>query len=75
MSIAIDASGWLHKALYAVVEDYIDSGLQDSQLYVDFILMRINELKSFGINPVMVFDGKRSYLKVSKLSSTVIVNK
>ena len=24
--VAIDASGWLHKGLYAAAEDYVDSG-------------------------------------------------
>lgn len=62
-SIAIDASGWLHKGLYAATEDFVDSGFVDNQLYVDYILMRIHELKSYGIEPVMVFDGRRSYLK------------
>ena len=24
--VAIDASGWLHKGLYSIAEDYVDSG-------------------------------------------------
>lgn len=65
MRVAVDASSWLHKALYVVCEDIVDSGFQDAQLYVDYILIRLNELKSCGIDPVLVFDGKRSHLKVS----------
>jgi hypothetical protein len=35
--IAVDASGWLHKALFACSEDMIDNNGVDSQLYVDFV--------------------------------------
>eukprot|EP01035_Chromulina_nebulosa_P025593 gene25593-33415_t len=63
MSIAVDASGWLHRGLYAAVEDIIDSNMKDSQLYVDFIIMRVTELKAYGVDPVLVFDGKRNYMK------------
>jgi XPG N-terminal domain len=37
--IAIDASGWLHKGLFAAAEDIVDTGV-DSELYVDFMLAR-----------------------------------
>jgi hypothetical protein len=37
--IAIDASGWLHKGLYAAAEDIVDTGI-DSELYFDFLLAR-----------------------------------
>lgn len=29
--VAIDASGWLHKGLYAAAEDYVDSGRSSAQ--------------------------------------------
>ena len=61
--IAIDISGWLHKGVYFTVEDLVDSNFRDSQLYVDFILNRIQVLATVGIIPVVVFDGKRNYLK------------
>ncbi len=62
-SVAIDASSWLHKALFASAEDLIDNNFWDSQLYVDFVLIRLNDLRVHGIQPVMVFDGQRASLK------------
>ena len=110
--VAIDASGWLHKGLYAAAEDFVDSGktcwrsclhlwchfsshtalwtnhsiylffepplyksdckntiapppgFNDSQFYVDFILSRARSLREAGVEPVLVFDGKRNNLKV-----------
>jgi 5'-3' exonuclease len=62
--IAIDASGWVHKAVYAVAEDYVDANLQDHQFYVDYILNKARALMSLKIIPVFVFDGPRNSLKV-----------
>ena len=61
--IAIDASGWLHKGLYGAAEDYVDSNFFDNQLYVDFILSRVRHFLMMGVEPVVVFDGRRSILK------------
>ena len=61
--VAIDASGWLHKAIYAAAEDFIDTQFNDSQLYVDYILHRCKSMRDMGVEPVMVFDGKRHLLK------------
>ena len=61
--LAVDASGWLHKAIFACAEDSIDNDV-DSQLYVDFILGRAVTMQQVGVEPVMVFDGKRHRLKV-----------
>lgn len=61
--ILIDASGWLHKGLFSAAEDFIDSNMEDNQFYVDYILGRTEHLKKLGIEPVFVFDGKRSNLK------------
>ena len=63
-TIAIDASGWLHKAVYATTEDWINSNCTDTQLYVDFMVTRIKNLQQCGIKVVLVFDGKRNHLKV-----------
>lgn len=63
--VAIDASGWLHKALYTVTEDLIDSNFVDNKLYVDQIIAKIRNIESCGLKVVMVFDGKRNNLKVS----------
>ena len=63
--VAIDVSGWLHRGLYSVVEDYIDNcdGVKDNQFYVDYILNRIKGLRDVGVEPILVFDGKRNSLK------------
>ena len=61
--VAIDASGWLHKGLYGAAEDYVDSNFDDAQLYVDFILSRVRTMLLNNVEPVVVFDGKRSNLK------------
>eukprot|EP00605_Chrysophyceae_sp_TOSAG23-4_P000866 GSChrysophyteH1.ASY1.ANO1.957.1 assembled CDS len=61
--VAIDASGWLHKGLYGAAEEFVDSNFEDAQLYVDFILMRVRTLLQNNVEPVVVFDGKRSTLK------------
>jgi hypothetical protein len=63
--LAIDASGWLHKAVYTTAEDWIESNCGDSQLYVDVIITRLKQLQGLNITPVMVFDGKRNTLKVN----------
>ena len=61
--VAIDASGWMHKGLYGVAEDFVDSKFVDSQLYVDFILSRIRHFHTLDVEPVLVFDGKRNIMK------------
>eukprot|EP01032_Pedospumella_encystans_P001350 gene1350-1562_t len=61
--LAVDASGWLHKAVFATAEDWVDSNCTDSQLYVDFVLTRVKNVQQCRVTPVMVFDGKRNNLK------------
>ena len=68
--IAIDVSGWLHRGVYGAAEDWVDSGFQDSRLYVDYILNRVKHLQSLGIIPVLVFDGRRNCLK----DNTKVIN-
>ena len=34
------------------------SGFNDSQFYVDFVLSRARSLREAGVEPVLVFDGK-----------------
>ena len=55
--------GWLHKGLYSAAEDFVDSGFRDAQLYVDFIVSRARNFRNCGVEPVLVFDGKRNNLK------------
>ena len=62
--LAIDASGWLHKSLWVTVEDLVDSNFaHDEQLYVDFFITRVTNLRRSGTEPVFVFDGKRHAMK------------
>jgi 5'-3' exonuclease len=62
--LAIDASGWLHKSLWVTVEDQVDSNFaHDEQLYVDFFVTRVTNLRRSGTEPVFVFDGKRHAMK------------
>lgn len=70
--IAVDASGWLHKALYATTEDWINSDCTDTQLYVDFMITRVKNLQQCGVNVVLVFDGKRNHLKVYILNIKIV---
>ncbi|KAJ1419684.1 PIN domain-like protein, partial [Ochromonadaceae sp. CCMP2298] len=63
MRVAIDASGWMHKAVYATAEDWVDSNFADNQLYVDRLLNQVKSLQQCKVIPVMVFDGKRNTLK------------
>jgi 5'-3' exonuclease len=45
-------------------QDYVDSGFEDAQFYVDYILFRARSLRDMGVEPILVFDGKRNNLKV-----------
>ena len=74
--LAVDASGWLHKAVFATAEDFIMHAFNgritsernfdnaNSQLFVDVIISKVNMLRCHGIEPVLVFDGRRNTLKV-----------
>lgn len=53
---------------FAAAEDFVDSGMEDSQLYVDFVLKRLFNLKAVGVEPIVVFDGRRNNLKVLHMS-------
>jgi 5'-3' exonuclease len=66
--LAIDASGWLHRALFAVAEDWVDSNCKDNQLYVDHVVSHAKFLLSRNVTPVLVFDGRRNILKVFFIS-------
>jgi hypothetical protein len=47
-----------------VAEHLVDSKLMDYMLYVDFILSRTRNFRLAGVEPVMVFDGRREFTKV-----------
>lgn len=72
--LAIDASGWLHKAVFATTEDFImhesirpastDFNCANSELFVDFFIHRVLKLQAHQIDLIVVFDGRRNALKV-----------
>ena len=57
---------WLHKAIFATAEESMDLDFGEHLLYVDFLITRTRNFRLCGVEPVLVFDGKRSNLKVSK---------
>jgi len=72
--LAVDASGWIHKAVFASAEDFIVHAIQqpitqpfdgsNSELFVDVMVNKVCKLRAQGIEPVFVFDGRRNILKV-----------
>ncbi len=42
----------------------MDLNFQDNLLYVDFLITRTRNFRLCGVEPVLVFDGKRNALKV-----------
>ena len=55
---------WLHKAIFATAEESLDLDFEEHLLYVDFLITRTRNFRLCGVEPVLVFDGKRSILKV-----------
>jgi exonuclease-1 len=53
---AIDVSNWLYKGLYACAANETDS---KSDLYLNYPLKMIALLRSFEIEPMVVFDGRQ----------------
>ena len=69
--LAIDASCWLRKSLSTVsIDDLISTDFVDYMLYVDFLLVRVRNFRMSGIEPVMVFDGRRHKTASEKLKET-----
>ena len=64
LSIAINASFWLLQSLHSLIEDLLDQEMKDLLFYVDSILMRVRNFRIVGVEPVMVFNGKRNIIKV-----------
>lgn len=67
-----DSVAWLHKAIFATAEESMDLGFEEHLLYVDFLITRTRNFRLCGVEPVMVFDGKRSCLKVSLPVASVL---
>jgi hypothetical protein len=64
MTIGINASHWLEIALTATVEELINHNFEDFMFYVDALLSKVRNFRMAGVEPVMVFEGKRNLLKV-----------
>ncbi|XP_067939137.1 exonuclease 1-like [Watersipora subatra] len=54
---AVDVYCWLHRAVYGCVEQIAIAGNDQGQ-YVAYCEKYWNTLKSFGIKPILVFDGQ-----------------
>lgn len=63
-SIAINASLWLYQGIQQIIEHFIDNNLNDYLFYVDIILLKIKNFRIVGVEPVMIFNGKRNIIKV-----------
>lgn len=64
MTIGINASHWLETALVATMEELVDHNFEDFMFYVDAILAKVRNFRMAGVEPVMVFEGRRNLLKV-----------
>jgi hypothetical protein len=64
LTIGINASSWLQKALSSSIEALIDNNFSDYMFYVDQILSKVRNFRIAGVEPVMVFEGRRTLLKV-----------
>ncbi|NXY44476.1 EXO1 Exonuclease, partial [Ceuthmochares aereus] len=54
-TVAIDTYCWLHKGAYACAEKLARG--EPTDLYVSFCMKLVDMLLSFGIKPILVFDG------------------
>ncbi|KAG0556088.1 hypothetical protein KC19_11G025000 [Ceratodon purpureus] len=52
---AVDTYSWLHKAAFSCSKD-ICLGLPNDK-YIDYCMHRVNMLRHYGVEPVLVFDG------------------
>jgi hypothetical protein len=67
LNTTIILTAWLHKAIFATAEESMDLDFGEHLLYVDFLITRTRNFRLCGVEPVLVFDGKRSILKVRNL--------
>ena len=49
------------------------TGFNDYQFYVDYIMTRTRSLREAGVEPILVFDGKRNNLKVQLVAQTEMI--
>jgi hypothetical protein len=71
LTIGINVSSWLQKALSGSIEALIDNNFSDYMFYVDQILSKVRNFRMAGVEPVMVFEGRRTLLKVRLPSFTL----
>ncbi|XP_054136211.1 exonuclease 1 [Melozone crissalis] len=55
MAVAVDTYCWLHKGAYACAEKLARG--EPTDIYVAFCMKLVHMLLSFGIKPILVFDG------------------
>ncbi|NXM86167.1 EXO1 Exonuclease, partial [Oenanthe oenanthe] len=55
LAVAVDTYCWLHKGAYACAEKLARG--EPTDLYVSFCMKLVHMLLSFGIKPILVFDG------------------
>ncbi|NWV98471.1 EXO1 Exonuclease, partial [Machaerirhynchus nigripectus] len=55
LTVAVDTYCWLHKGAYACAEKLARG--EPTDLYVTFCMKLVHMLLSFGIKPILVFDG------------------
>ncbi|EDQ89507.1 uncharacterized protein MONBRDRAFT_25214 [Monosiga brevicollis MX1] len=73
--VAIDVAAWLYKGAYGCALE-LQSNPNDTDAYIRLVMSRVFMLKSFGITPVLVFDGaslpsKETQPRLRKPSSQV----
>lgn len=52
---AVDTYSWLHKAVFTCSKDICQGRRNDK--YIEYCMHRVNMLRHFGVQPVLVFDG------------------
>eukprot|EP00794_Sanderia_malayensis_P020244 gene20244-22226_t len=63
-SVGIDAYCWLHKGVYGCAKDVVEG--KKTNLYIKYVLKRVNMLLNYDITPILVFDGGYLPAKASK---------
>eukprot|EP01041_Mallomonas_annulata_P009639 gene9639-20032_t len=66
MRVGIDVYGWLHRGGYACSRELAE-GTPTSK-FVEFCLNMVKLLKSHGIKPILIFDGKSLSVKSDKIA-------
>ncbi len=62
-TVAVDAYAWLHRGVYGCSLELCMG--EPTEKYVDWCVQRVAMLQSYGVTPLLVFDGSRMPLKAS----------